>query len=190
MSGPRLWATTPGTITGPGRPDTPATTGGLITGKEPVGMEYRSTDGAGVGAWVWRKRPDGWMPTEMWTGWRSLKNSWVLADGTPWEGLALFVARSAQLLHFRIYDYLATSPGQQGQLRGISWEWMPSSSGLTLPAAQMTGMPPLRADLMPHVGNNSGTMQFPFTANSHYRSEIAVVPRSLKAPTTLLGDPA
>ena len=42
-------------IVGPGRPDQPETTGGIITGSEPVGAEYRSTDGAGVGAWAWKK---------------------------------------------------------------------------------------------------------------------------------------
>ena len=46
-------------LVGPGRPDTPSTTGGVITGSEPVGAEYRSTDGASVGAWVWRRRPGG-----------------------------------------------------------------------------------------------------------------------------------
>lgn len=47
-------------IVGPGRPDQPATTGGTITGNEPVGAEYRSTDGAGEGLFDWMKRPTGW----------------------------------------------------------------------------------------------------------------------------------
>ncbi|WP_430754614.1 hypothetical protein [Micrococcus luteus] len=52
-------------IVGPGRPDQPATTGGLIVGSEPVGAEYRSTDGAQVGAFVWMKRPGGkWEVTD------------------------------------------------------------------------------------------------------------------------------
>lgn len=46
-------------LVGPGRPDTPSTTGGVITGSEPVGAEYRSTDGGNVGAYVWMKRPGG-----------------------------------------------------------------------------------------------------------------------------------
>ena len=57
-------------IVGPGRPDTPSTTGGAITGSEPVGAEYRSTDGAGVGAWVWMKRGTKWVATSGDTGWR------------------------------------------------------------------------------------------------------------------------
>ena len=59
-------------LVGPGRPDTPATTGGIITGSEPVGAEYRSTDGAGVGAWAWRKRPTGWVVTDGDTGLRAV----------------------------------------------------------------------------------------------------------------------
>ena len=47
-------------IVGPGRPDRPATTGGLIKGSEPVGAEYRSTDGAGEDLFDWMKRPTGW----------------------------------------------------------------------------------------------------------------------------------
>lgn len=47
-------------LVGPGRPDRPATTNGVITGKEPVGAEYRSTDGAGEDLFDWRKRPTGW----------------------------------------------------------------------------------------------------------------------------------
>lgn len=60
-------------LVGPGRPDTPSTTGGVITGSEPVGAEYRSTDGANVGAFVWMKRPGGkWEVTVGDTGWRSI----------------------------------------------------------------------------------------------------------------------
>ena len=47
-------------LVGPGRPDRPATTNGVIKGSEPVGAEYRSTDGAGDGLFDWRKRPTGW----------------------------------------------------------------------------------------------------------------------------------
>ena len=58
-------------VVGPGRPDAPTTTG--MTSQDldalPVGCEYRSTDGASVGAWVWQKRPDGWVVTAGDTGW-------------------------------------------------------------------------------------------------------------------------
>lgn len=51
-------------IYGPGRPDKPDTTKvngvNIITGNEPVGTQYNSSDGANVGAWIWAKRTDGW----------------------------------------------------------------------------------------------------------------------------------
>ena len=63
-------------LVGPGRPDTPSTTGGVIPSPDttPVGAEYRSTDGANVGAYVWMKRPGGkWEVTVGDTGWRNVK---------------------------------------------------------------------------------------------------------------------
>ena len=58
-------------VVGPGRPDDPTTTGmdpADLTAL-PIGAEYRSTDGAAVGAWVWRKRPSGWVVVEGDTEW-------------------------------------------------------------------------------------------------------------------------
>ena len=76
-------------IVGPGRPDQPATTAGTITGAEPVGAEYRSQDGAQVGAYVWMKRPGGkWEATVGDTGARNvlgLKTShWSTNAPAPW----------------------------------------------------------------------------------------------------------
>lgn len=60
-------------LVGPGRPDVPGTTAGTITGAEPVGAEYRSQDGANVGAFVWMKRPGGtWAVADGDTGWRKI----------------------------------------------------------------------------------------------------------------------
>ncbi|MDY6054336.1 hypothetical protein [Micrococcus sp.] len=59
-------------LVGPGRPDQPSTTAGVITGGEPVGAEYRSTDGAGVGADVWIKTSRGWVVSLGDTGWRGM----------------------------------------------------------------------------------------------------------------------
>lgn len=55
-------------ITGNGRPDKPETTGGKITGKEPNGTLYESSDGGRVGAWKWQKRNGKWMVTDGDTG--------------------------------------------------------------------------------------------------------------------------
>ena len=77
-------------LVGPGRPDTPSTTGGVITGSEPVGAEYRSQDGAGVGAFVWMKRPGGrWEVTVGDTGWRKhpVINGW--SDTSSWGGFLI-----------------------------------------------------------------------------------------------------
>jgi len=75
-----------GTIYGPGRPDIVATTEGIVTGTEMVGTTYISTDGAGVGAWVWRKRPDKkWEVTDGDTGIRGnmteLAQNGAILDG-------------------------------------------------------------------------------------------------------------
>ena len=60
-------------LVGPGRPDVPSSTAGIITGGESVGATYHSEDGAGVGAYVWRKRPRGaWVVVDGDTGWRGL----------------------------------------------------------------------------------------------------------------------
>ena len=47
-------------ITGNGRPDKPNTTDGKITGNEPNGTFYNSTNGAGVGAYLWQKQNNKW----------------------------------------------------------------------------------------------------------------------------------
>jgi len=47
-------------IVGNGRPDKPDTTDGKITGSEPNGTFYNSTNGAGVGAYLWQKQNGQW----------------------------------------------------------------------------------------------------------------------------------
>ena len=70
-------------VVGPGRPDAPTTTGfsAAQIAALPVGCEYRSTDGASVGAWVWRKRPTGWTVTQGDTDWVTLTDPDVWASG-------------------------------------------------------------------------------------------------------------
>lgn len=48
-------------ITGVGRPDKFETTQGKITGREPNGTFYNSTNGAGVGAYLWQKQNNKWV---------------------------------------------------------------------------------------------------------------------------------
>lgn len=55
-------------ITGNGRPDKPETTGGKITGREQNGAFYSSTNGAGVGAYLWQKQNNKWVVISADTG--------------------------------------------------------------------------------------------------------------------------
>ncbi|HEL1848999.1 TPA: hypothetical protein TX087_000957 [Streptococcus suis] len=59
-------------LVGPGRPDKPETTAGVISGSETSGTVYMSTDGADVGAWEWIKRGTAWVVTNADTGWRKI----------------------------------------------------------------------------------------------------------------------
>ena len=61
-------------ITGNGRPDKPETTDGKITGREPNGAFYNSTNGAGVGAYLWQKQNGQWTVISGDTGIRRLSN--------------------------------------------------------------------------------------------------------------------
>ena len=64
-------------ITGVGRPDKPGTTNGKITGNEPNGTFYSSTNGAGVGAYLWQKQNNKWVVISGDTGSRSMSRDSV-----------------------------------------------------------------------------------------------------------------
>lgn len=64
-------------ITGVGRPDKPETTQGKITGREPNGAFYSSTNGAGVGAYLWKKQNNKWVVISGDTGARRMSNTSV-----------------------------------------------------------------------------------------------------------------
>lgn len=70
-------------IVGPGRPDMPSSTDGAITGEEPVGTVYNSTDGGGTGAIQWIKTGASaypWKVTVGNTGNRFYSESLVIAN--------------------------------------------------------------------------------------------------------------
>ena len=101
------------TLTGPGRPDQSATTGGVITGNEPVGTEYRSTDGAGVGAFVWMKRPGGkWEVTDGDTGWRLLTDPAAIP-------VVIYARRLNSTVEVR--GYIASHGGTVPRIAGTSY---------------------------------------------------------------------
>ena len=64
-------------ITGNGRPDKLGTTNGKITGNEPNGAIYNSTDGAGVGAYLWQKQKNKWNVISADTGVRRITDGAV-----------------------------------------------------------------------------------------------------------------
>lgn len=64
-------------ITGAGRPDKLETTQGKITGREPNGTFYNSTNGAGVGAYLWQKQNNKWVVISADTGARRMSNTSV-----------------------------------------------------------------------------------------------------------------
>lgn len=68
-------------ITGNGRPDKPETTHSKITGGEPNGTFYSSTDGAGVGAYLWRKQNNKWVVISGDTGSRRMGTSVNIKEG-------------------------------------------------------------------------------------------------------------
>lgn len=70
-------------ITGNGRPDKPDTTDGKIKGNEPNGTFYNSTNGAGVGAYLWQKQNNKWVVISGDTGSRRMtRDSVNIKEGT------------------------------------------------------------------------------------------------------------
>ena len=80
---------------GPGDPRTPSTTAGQITGTEPDGCSYRSTDGGGVGGYLWTKRAGVWVCVEGDTGWRKLAPTWPDGYTDPTDASRFLVIRRA-----------------------------------------------------------------------------------------------
>lgn len=68
-------------ITGNGRPDKPNTTDGKITGNEPNGTFYNSTNGAGVGAYLWQKQKNNWVVISGDTGNRIIRSAINIKSG-------------------------------------------------------------------------------------------------------------
>lgn len=92
-------------IVGAGRPDVAGSMSSDIAARvaaAPVGCEFRSTDGAGVGAWAWQKTPTGWVITMGDTGWRKLDFSGV-PELDPAYGF-IAVRRLADIVYFNVSD--------------------------------------------------------------------------------------
>ena len=106
------------TIVGPGRPDQPNTTGGKITGSEVTGDEYISTNGAGVGANVWKKVNGRWEVIDGDTGWRkitvpSISNGYLVFRRT--EENCYVTATGGSYSTFKIASNATTDRGKVGE---------------------------------------------------------------------------
>lgn len=183
------------TLTGPGRPDTPSTTGGIITGNEPVGTEYRSTDGASVGAWVWRKRPGNvWAVTDGDTGWRDVT---ALASG--WHanyanGFRILARRTDSMAMLKLGSMNATTGGgisQNQKLFTLAGEVWSSLLGTARPDhGSMSGIVGRGATNAPFVQIGPDV----YTAGNFYSDHTSVGtltgPPAGAWPSTLPGNPA
>ena len=68
-------------ITGNGRPDKPETTNGKISGNEPNGTVYSSSDGDRVGAYLWQKQNNKWVVISGDTGNRIIRSAINIKSG-------------------------------------------------------------------------------------------------------------
>ena len=115
-------------LAGPGRPDQPATTGGIITGAEPIGAIYASTDGGLVGAWTWQRHPLGWVVSHGDTGWRDIRAAW----GSPsWMTLAR-LRRTDQ--HVTCHLLIPAGAAPESTM-------MPVPQGMGVSAPEIVGLP-------------------------------------------------
>lgn len=154
-------------VSGPGRPDQVATTQGAITGSEPVGTTYTSTDGANVGAYVWRKRPGGkWEVVDGDTGWRVIFNGTTVLEPT-WAPITtpsagrLRLRRTVAGLWVSADDiqFPSGTATQFSMLGGLDSAWQVSADTRTYPGGfYVLGgqQPALRVDRSDLIGNPVG----------------------------------
>ena len=163
-------------------PDVPSTTAGTITGAEPVGAEYRSTDGAGVGAFVWMKRPGGkWEVTDGDTGWRRFDKTTLSGIGSAFGFVA--IRRIGASVYFTPNDVQVTTAGKVAL--GIGALSVP---GFSLSGWQVSGMYREGSSVGTVFWNSSG-----FGINCSigvWTSGMLTAPTADPWPTTLPGSPA
>ena len=165
-------------IVGPGRPDQPATTGGVIKGSEPVGAEYRSTDGAGAGLFDWMKRPTGWVNTGGGSGVEQVSGTVTLdASGAPIReffttGATTFKANGADTLlsSFIAVVWRRNSQGSWGyQVVQDSWTTPTPTPDTTAPVAGTLAVTvtDVKADLtVSGASDDRGYVQYSFSKDN------------------------
>jgi len=170
-------------LVGPGRPDTPATTAGVITGAEPVGARYESVDEAGVGARTWRKVAGGrWVVTDGDTGWRDVSG---LLDPTYVTGGKLLLRREGEYVQVNWND-VATNATSSDHFLTTAWPAGFRIAGNFYDAYTLSGGTSNRARFDMVLGNlRSGA------PNGGLRlRDLSVKPTADPWPTSLPGSPA
>ncbi|WP_233190547.1 hypothetical protein [Brachybacterium sp. UMB0905] len=146
----------------------------------PVGAEYRSTDGADVGAWVWSKRPTGWVVTDGDTGWRIIP----LTDAGFSSG-RLRLRRTPGLVWVSADDLRTDGTATDVRLipRSLGRKWDVDGDNVTYPGsmfAMSTGN---------FVRLDTGNLRVNPPANARLR-DLRAYPNSKPWPMTLPGTPA
>lgn len=172
-------------LIGPGRPDQPATTGGLVTGSETVGTIYRSTDGASVGAFVWRKRPDGsWAVTDGDTGWRNVTEDLrATAPGVTING-RLRLRRTPGVVWVSADDITCSTQGTQINLIPIAG-WNVDADSATYPGAVMDFGTPVKWQRV-----DTGVLRFDVPSGGTRLRDLRQYPCTRTWPHHLPGTPA
>ena len=120
---------------GPGDPRTPATTSGQITGTEPNGCSYRSTDGGGVGGYLWVKRAGVWVCVEGDTGpialTPKLNAGWTVSIAT-WQRINSVVYLQIEGAAGTVAGNIISALPNWMRCTGRSIEWRQGSGGSTV----------------------------------------------------------
>lgn len=130
-------------IVGPGRPDQPSTTGGLITGSEPVGCEYRSSNGGSdaCGAIRWQKiTTDQWIVIQGDTGWRDVRSLCTNWNSAYANGFPVFMRRMNNEAQVAMGGMGATAGG--GVNAGTRLFTLPTSSMFSSSSYPVPSSPP------------------------------------------------
>ena len=185
-------------LVGPGRPDQPATTNGVVKSPDvaPVGAEYRSIDGANVGAWTWRKRPGNvWAVTDGDTGWRSIYNGTTVFEPT-WKpttlptGGRLRLRRTVAGLWVSADNITFERAGMGfSMLGGLDPAWQVSADTATYPGEFYVlggNQPGLRVDR----GDLNGTSVGGMIRDIKFYPGAVNPGGALRWPLSLLGNPA
>ena len=120
---------------GAGRPDAPTTTNGIITGSEPIGCEYRSIDGGGIGATSWLKHENKWNVHKMDSGWRNAPII-VKSDSSQVATMTCHVRITERSVFYRLTFVVPSGSSTGWQVSAVNDKWLqdnifyPGASGL------------------------------------------------------------